>query len=316
MTNLLMTQASKQANGLFATTLLFLNLSLVAIGALMFLGLPASLAETADLQAWGPNPQRVGLVVAFMGLWGMVAGQTAVRRRLAAWTKLDPDSTVHLLALLLAGYLVGGTAVTLVQGGLDRVAETAVAVTVNDVVLQQGLFALVALFGVGLLTRRTNEEVNDRLGLVPLTAVSLKTAVRWVALLVAIQWLIGGVWFLLNPSQAQQLSEISGALFSEFDTVWEWFALAVASGIGEELLFRGALQPIFGLWPTTFLFAVAHVQYGITPATLAIFAVGFGLGTIRSRHNTTTAIVVHFGYNFTLGMLALLALYLEPLVAQ
>ncbi len=34
--------------------------------------------------------------------------------------------------------------------------------------------------------------------------------------------------------------------------------LALASGIGEEALFRGALQPVVGLWWTSLLFAAAH----------------------------------------------------------
>lgn len=34
--------------------------------------------------------------------------------------------------------------------------------------------------------------------------------------------------------------------------------LALASGIGEEAFFRGALQPVAGLWLTSLLFAAAH----------------------------------------------------------
>ncbi|MEN8181179.1 MAG: CPBP family intramembrane glutamic endopeptidase, partial [Myxococcota bacterium] len=35
--------------------------------------------------------------------------------------------------------------------------------------------------------------------------------------------------------------------------------LALASGIGEELFFRGALQPRVGLWLASALFALAHL---------------------------------------------------------
>ena len=41
--------------------------------------------------------------------------------------------------------------------------------------------------------------------------------------------------------------------------------LGLAAGIGEETLFRGALQPRFGLLITSLLFALLHSQYGITP---------------------------------------------------
>jgi hypothetical protein len=39
------------------------------------------------------------------------------------------------------------------------------------------------------------------------------------------------------------------------------------------------------------------------------------LGLIRRRHNTTIAIFVHAGYNFTLGLLALLATVAEQFVS-
>ncbi|MEM7116422.1 MAG: CPBP family intramembrane glutamic endopeptidase [Chloroflexota bacterium] len=314
MANLMTREKNLPAGRYFAIALSFFNLTFVAIGLLLVLELAEPFLQTADLSDLLFAPRPAGLVILLVGIWGVVVSQTAVRQWLSRYSKIDPDSTVHLLALLAAGYLIGATALTLVQGGVERLTETAVAVGVVDVITQQFFFAMLALFGVGLLTRRSNEGLNERLGLVPLSQVSVKTAVRWIALLVLLQWIVGATWFFANPEQAESLSALSGELFAEFDTVWEWFALAVASGVGEELLFRGALQPIFGLWPTSLLFAVAHVQYGITPATFAILLVGLALGVIRQRTNTTTAICVHFGYNFTLGMLALLALYLEPLV--
>jgi membrane protease YdiL (CAAX protease family) len=39
-----------------------------------------------------------------------------------------------------------------------------------------------------------------------------------------------------------------------------WFGLC--AGVGEELLFRGALQPLLGLWWTGLLFALAHYGTG------------------------------------------------------
>jgi membrane protease YdiL (CAAX protease family) len=39
-----------------------------------------------------------------------------------------------------------------------------------------------------------------------------------------------------------------------------WFGLC--AGVGEELLFRGALQPLLGIWWTSLLFALAHYGTG------------------------------------------------------
>jgi membrane protease YdiL (CAAX protease family) len=71
---------------------------------------------------------------------------------------------------------------------------------------------------------------------------------------------------------------------------------------------------VFGIGATAFLFATAHVQYGITPVTLVVFVIGIILGLIRRRFNTTTSIFVHAGYNLVLGILSLLALQLEQMI--
>ncbi|MBK6432580.1 MAG: CPBP family intramembrane metalloprotease [Anaerolineae bacterium] len=56
------------------------------------------------------------------------------------------------------------------------------------------------------------------------------------------------------------------------------------------MIFRGALQPRFGLILTSFLFAVIHVQYGLSPAVVQVFVLGLVLGIIRQRGNLTMSI--------------------------
>lgn len=313
LANVLAAYPNPTGQRLFTTMLLSLNITLTAVGLALLGWLPPLNPIVVQESGLLSEPARAGWVIVGLGLWGMAMGQTAVRRALSRWLPLNPTSPVHTLALIFSGFLVGSTALTLVQGGLEGLAETAVNLSVADVVMQQLMFVLLALFGVGLLIRRNNDQLNQRLGLVLPTWQHAATGLRWIGLLLLIQWLIGILWLLLNPGQAELLTDLSGVLFGGFDTVWEWFVLALVSGIGEELLFRGALQPIFGLVPTALLFAIAHVQYGFTPATLSIFIIGLALGHLRRTTNTTTTIFVHFGYNFTLGLLSLLLLYLEPL---
>ena len=90
--------------------------------------------------------------------------------------------------------------------------------------------------------------------------------------------------------------------------------LALGAGFGEEILFRGALQPAFGLIISSLLFAVTHIQYGLTPITLIVFVIGIILGLVRRYSNTSVAIFIHVGYNFVLGLLSLLAVYLEQFI--
>ena len=54
------------------------------------------------------------------------------------------------------------------------------------------------------------------------------------------------------------------------------FALAAASGLGEELLFRGALQPRVGWLAATLLFAAAHFVPTLKLRSWALFALAAG----------------------------------------
>ncbi|MEO0565779.1 MAG: CPBP family intramembrane glutamic endopeptidase, partial [Chloroflexota bacterium] len=96
-------------------------------------------------------------------------------------------------------------------------------------------------------------------------------------------------------------------------SLWIAFLAAASAAIGEEILFRGALQPIFGLIPTTLLFALLHSQYAFTPGSLAIVLVGGVFGWLKNRQRTTAAIIAHFTYNFVLLMFAYIAFRLEEM---
>jgi membrane protease YdiL (CAAX protease family) len=76
--------------------------------------------------------------------------------------------------------------------------------------------------------------------------------------------------------------------------------------VAEEIVFRGALQPRFGLIATAFLFAAVHTQYGITFASLEVFVLGLGLGWLRAASKSTLpGIVTHAGYDLIVGLIGL-----------
>jgi membrane protease YdiL (CAAX protease family) len=79
--------------------------------------------------------------------------------------------------------------------------------------------------------------------------------------------------------------------------------IGVGAGLGEETLFRGAVQPILGIIPTSILFASMHVQYGPSLLLGYIFVLSLGLGYLRRRYNTTASFLAHAGYNFV-GVMA------------
>ena len=300
---------------LFDWLLLAANLLLLVVGLQFLLPLPAFLIRFQLVAAPGlQNMAALGAMVTAMALWGVLVSLRTGRGLLARWLPLNPASPVHALALFLSGILAGSTLLTLTQGGLEGLAETAVSTPLADFVFQQLLFVLLACLGVGFLVRRRLPAVGKRLGLERPSWAQIRFGLRWIIILIIIQWMAGFAWAITNPDQSELLNGISDILLGNFDTLGEWIIVALGAGVGEELLFRGALQPIFGLWFTSIIFAIAHIQYGITPITLLIFAISLALGHIRRRSNTTIVIFVHVGYDFVLGLFYLLATYLEPFV--
>ncbi|MCA1669099.1 MAG: hypothetical protein LC793_17230 [Thermomicrobia bacterium] len=59
------------------------------------------------------------------------------------------------------------------------------------------------------------------------------------------------------------------------------------------MLFRGAIQPRYGIFLAALAFAALHTQYGFPLAPLTVFAVGLVLGITRRYTNTTAAILSH-----------------------
>jgi hypothetical protein len=313
--NVIVRRGKRNEQLLFSLFLLLLNIPVLLLG-LFFIVVPAETLDQAFVQVglYISNPQAFGLVLFLMATWAIVVCLPPVRRLIARVTSLDPDSAIHTLALVLVGYLVGQGALTLSQGGLAGLAENAQPTSVFLVAGSELVFAVLALLGVGYLIRRRGRDLTQRLGLEKPPPLHWLIGLGWIGVLVVLQILVGLVATLLNPEQTELLESVNTLLLADFDTVWEWLILAIAAGVGEELLFRGALQPIFGLATTSIIFALIHVQYGLTSFTLFIVVLAIILGLIRRYYSTTIAIFVHFGYDFALGLLALLATFLQQFV--
>ncbi|MBK8985511.1 MAG: CPBP family intramembrane metalloprotease [Chloroflexi bacterium] len=294
---------------LFDGLLALINVPILLLGLVLLVVPTDRLASmTANNSLLALDWSAAGWSLVGMGLWGLLVSLRPVRRALGRLLPVDVLSPVHTVALVFSGYLVGNTVFSLTQGGLEELAATAVSASILDILFVQGLFMILAVLGTGLYTRRSAPDVRQRLGLFRPTLKQLITGVGWIFVLVMLQAIGGAVWSLIDSSQAELVEGISSELLGDMDTFAEWLLLAAATGIGEELLFRGALQPVFGLGFTSLLFAFAHVQYGFTPVTLVVFIIGIILGLIRRRQGTAVAIFVHSGYNFTLGMISLLVL--------
>jgi membrane protease YdiL (CAAX protease family) len=81
----------------------------------------------------------------------------------------------------------------------------------------------------------------------------------------------------------------------------EILVLALASSVGEELLFRGALQPMIGVWMQALVFALLHIGPGVRflPWTASAFGVGLLFGWLfQFTGDLGGPVVAHFAINY------------------
>ena len=169
-------------------------------------------------------------------------------------------------------------------------------------------FIVLAVVGVGAGIRRSPRETLARLGYTSISLRNVGVVVVFILAAFALSVAADYLFSLLQPDLYRKVGEVSGTLFdpkglSLVPAILFALLIGVGAGLGEETLFRGAVQPVFGIPATSILFASMHVQYGPSLLLGYIFVLSVGLGFLRRYFNTTTSFLAHAGYN-TLGILA------------
>jgi membrane protease YdiL (CAAX protease family) len=285
--------------------LIVINLVLLGIMGLVLLNalMRALMPELVAPEAMTVNWLVVAAALLLTALLAFLPLSLRVRRWLARWLPIDPDSLVHMTALAFAIYQIGlSLGQIALIGGPQSLIQSGTALTVWDVVLSGLPLALLGLAGVGLLIRRDGRNTLDRLGLRRVTFKQLLAAAGVVALLLGLDLVVNFAWQALDPTNFDLVQQVSDNLFGGLATVGGAIVLGLSAGLSEELLFRGAIQPRLGLLLTAILFAIGHLQYGLSIATLEVFVIGLVLGLMRKRTNTTICILIHAAYN-TVGTL-------------
>ncbi|NDI34321.1 type II CAAX endopeptidase family protein [Chengkuizengella sediminis] len=85
--------------------------------------------------------------------------------------------------------------------------------------------------------------------------------------------------------------------------LWHIFLISLIVAICEELLFRGAIQHVFGPYWTSILFAAIHIRYlQHWLMTGLVFSISYGLGWIYIQTETLwVPIIAHFLIDFIMG---------------
>lgn len=213
----------------------------------------------------------------------------------------NPASYVHMLALVLVLFMLGSQLVDfIVSGGLEGLAQTYEEQGLNVWALLSNAvpFIVLSFLGVGLGLRRNWRESLKRLGLGPVTGEGLGISLGVTFALFIGVIVIGALWMFLLPEDIyEQQTQATEAMSASVTSIGLAIMIAASAAVGEEIAFRGALQPVLGFWPTAFVFVLTHTQYTLTPAWFIILGVALAFGWIRQRFNTSVAILTHFWYN-------------------
>lgn len=217
-----------------------------------------------------------------------------------------PASIPHLNGLWIYVTCLGFLLANTEMGGMQMpILPIPFPVTLDQLLYYNGLgLVMLALCGVGILVARNPKQALVRLGLVKPTLMQVAIGVFMIFFTFAYDW----VWSLYTHGQggleyAEKLTRYNEGTFSAGGAAAPSFVLALftglCAGIGEETLIRGALQPVFGIFPAAFLHGALHGQFSHAPL-LILQVAGWStiMGIVRRYTNTTTTIITHAGFNF------------------
>ena len=298
--------------------LVFINVMFVTVGILILVG--AFVLDTPDLVIQSdmvlPTARELGLIggtVLVSGLVAFVLLLPTTQRLLTLFMRIEPGDPVHTTALAFACYVLGTTlAQAPLLAAMERMGEDTFRLPQSELWGQAVALILLALAGVGLGINRPPGAAARRLGLTWPGRREISTAIIGTFGLIFMQSLLGAAWMIVSPESLERVNKLSELLLGDLFNPWGAVVIGLTAGVSEELVFRGALQPRFGLLATSLLFSFIHAQYAFSFAWVIVFLLGLVLGLLRKYVNTTTAILTHMLYNTTLVLLAIYAPNLSP----
>jgi CAAX protease family protein len=248
------------------------------------------------------NPAAVDYGIMATGVAAAALAAKPVRERAARIIPIDPDSPVHTIALVLAVILLGSSLASLAFTDVLATFQKLPPLTIADLLSQEVPLLVLGLAGVGLWMRRDLAATARRLAIVVPAWWQVALALATAGLFFAFGVGANDVGHILTPNLANRVDTSTAHLFSGLGGPVGIVALALIPGICEDLLFRGALQPRFGLVLTALLFTAIHTEYALSIDALSIFVIALGLGAIRKYANTTTSAACHVAYNLLVGV--------------
>ncbi len=268
-----------------------------SMGLYLLFGMPGVLLFVAGL-ALVSNGKEGGWFALGIGLGLSLPLVRQFRVALSRVTPLDPESPIDYSGLAILLSIAAFLFFSLILSNEPvEISPTSTGDMVTSLLVNLLTFLGLAYVAVGYRNYRNGEEATVRLGLTRPTAQQIQVGLLGVvpAFVFAI---IGSVLTnVLQPDVVDRLGENIDNLTSGVQNPAGAILLGLSAGIGEEVLFRGALQPRFGIVLTAGIWTLLHTQYELTWIMVGLFLLGMFLGWIRKRYGTVAAIITHATYN-------------------
>lgn len=232
----------------------------------------------------------------------------AIRNRIFAvlFPNIDTSRAVHKLAGFFYISIMMSLAFSIFisydpKGITQSVTTVSQAITAAAQTLG---YIVICLLGLGLFLKRSPQKLFERLGLGKINLTTLLQMAGITAIMIFASLVLEHLALQYTPPE---IISVLKTFVSSMNKTPDWGSLlfnavlvSLSAGIGEELIFRGLLQPRFGWIGSNLLFCLMHVYYGPTALLLVLFIIGLGFGWVRRKWNTTASITVHVLYDFTM----------------
>lgn len=169
-------------------------------------------------------------------------------------------------------------------------------------VFLMSLLTLVGMGGIGLLlvVFAHDAAIPDFLASgLPIKQQLLQGSIFGICTAVLAIALIRTQWFTESKSFFQQfITDLN-------PTLPEIIFYSFCAGVGEELLFRGGLQPWLGVWLTAIIFIALHGYLSLSDVTTTIYGllmvlVSAGLGYLMERVGIFSSMTAHFWFDLVM----------------
>ncbi|MBA2595645.1 MAG: CPBP family intramembrane metalloprotease [Chloroflexia bacterium] len=275
------------------------------VGLYLLFGIPAALLLLAGLVVLIQGDPVLAALLLLVGVGLGTPLLRPVRQVLARVTPLDPDSAIDMTGLCMVLGLIGFFAGTSLAPMAENPPELIPSIGILELLVQAVTFVAIAYIAVGYPYWRDLRLATARLGIVApdLRTIGIAVVATFACFLVA--GIAGFASQQLDPGLSESLDEVVDQMTAQVQNPLGAVILGASAGIGEEAIFRGALQVRYGIVIPSLLFTMLHgPQYGFNLALLGLLGVSVILGLLRRQVNTTAAMITHALFN-ALQVLAL-----------